>query len=710
MRLTLRTLLAYLDDTLDPVLARQIGEKVAESDTARELMERIKKVTHRRRLTTPEMAGDPVVAVDPNQVADYLDNVIPEDQIGELEKLCLESDVNLAEVAACHQILAVILGEPAQVPPTAYERMYGLVPGTKAASRERAAGRKQGTDFDIVLDGHDDIDSPLLVGVSKTSGWRRWLIPALAAVLLVGLVAVLYIALADRDSSPRGRDYATWQENTPIPQPPRAPVDPSQAVEPLPPTGTGPLWAGWLGTPARAIPDQAGLTLSSVSMTASWMAARPMMPGNWVLIFGHTDESVPAAPPPAPPAKPETTAQPSPKQPSDAQIRVGVHSSQSTRDSLLFRRAGAEEFRLVRPGLAIQTNEQLLTLPGYRSEFLLDNQMRIELVGNLPLTTPNYHLEALATLHGSAEADLDLTLLRGRAVITNKPGGNALVRLRFVDQVWDVRLLQPKSEIGIEIASRIPPGEASWSPHYRFNLYTRGGDVDIKRGLVTYRIQGSKLVPWDNSGAAPPDAQIPQPEAPNWMTRKTPLPDDVRAALVRYATRLGDKLKMGGSYVNWIKVACQESLEESKPWERALGVFCLGSVDHIEALIKELDSEPRAEIRVRALDALNHWIGREPDQDKPLRTALEKRGFSSPDAEMFLRVLKGFKAVDRSVIEMLVANLSSQRLSIRELSYFSLHVVLQLQADKLAGFDPAGPIESREAAVRAIRARVLGKS
>ena len=32
MRLTLRTLLAYLDDTLDPSEARMIGEKVAESE------------------------------------------------------------------------------------------------------------------------------------------------------------------------------------------------------------------------------------------------------------------------------------------------------------------------------------------------------------------------------------------------------------------------------------------------------------------------------------------------------------------------------------------------------------------------------------------------------------------------------------------------------------------------------------------------------
>src|ERR1700722_5212411 len=72
MRLTLRTLLAYLDDTLEPSQAKLIGQKVAESDTAQELIARIKEVTRRRRLTTPSNSG-PGAKVDPNSIAEYLD-------------------------------------------------------------------------------------------------------------------------------------------------------------------------------------------------------------------------------------------------------------------------------------------------------------------------------------------------------------------------------------------------------------------------------------------------------------------------------------------------------------------------------------------------------------------------------------------------------------------------------------------------------------
>lgn len=53
LRLTLRTLLAYLDDTLEPSQAKLIGQKIAESEQAQELIERIKTVTRRRRITTP---------------------------------------------------------------------------------------------------------------------------------------------------------------------------------------------------------------------------------------------------------------------------------------------------------------------------------------------------------------------------------------------------------------------------------------------------------------------------------------------------------------------------------------------------------------------------------------------------------------------------------------------------------------------------------
>ena len=54
MRLTLRTLLAWLDDTLPPTQVREIGRQVSESTYAQELVERIHRVTRQRQLDGSE--------------------------------------------------------------------------------------------------------------------------------------------------------------------------------------------------------------------------------------------------------------------------------------------------------------------------------------------------------------------------------------------------------------------------------------------------------------------------------------------------------------------------------------------------------------------------------------------------------------------------------------------------------------------------------
>src|SRR5438105_3599476 len=137
MRLTLRTLLAYLDDTLEPAQTKMIGQKVAESDTAQELIARIKLVTRRRRLTTPPTSGAGA-DLDANTIAEYLDNVLPGERLAEVEETCLNSDFHLAETAACHQILTLVLGEPLLVPPVARQRMYRLIQGREAIRNRRA--------------------------------------------------------------------------------------------------------------------------------------------------------------------------------------------------------------------------------------------------------------------------------------------------------------------------------------------------------------------------------------------------------------------------------------------------------------------------------------------------------------------------------------------------------------------------------------------
>jgi|GEM_PF-1213093 len=131
MRLTLRTLLAYMDDILDPADHEQLSQKIETSDFATELIHRSRDTVRRLRLGAPDLLESQQVMedsswADPNVVSEYLDNTLAAEEVAEYERVCLESDLNLAEVASCHHILTMVLGEPAEVDQTVRQHLYGL--------------------------------------------------------------------------------------------------------------------------------------------------------------------------------------------------------------------------------------------------------------------------------------------------------------------------------------------------------------------------------------------------------------------------------------------------------------------------------------------------------------------------------------------------------------------------------------------------------
>ncbi|MDA1180657.1 MAG: hypothetical protein O2931_17910 [Planctomycetota bacterium] len=124
MRLTLRTLLAYLDGVLETEDAQDLQRKIDGSPLAQGLIQRIEDTL--RRSPPTEVSPDAVGEEDANLVAEYLDSTLRPDLEPEFEHNCLEVDVRLEEIAACHQILSMVVRERTPVSETLRERIHGL--------------------------------------------------------------------------------------------------------------------------------------------------------------------------------------------------------------------------------------------------------------------------------------------------------------------------------------------------------------------------------------------------------------------------------------------------------------------------------------------------------------------------------------------------------------------------------------------------------
>ncbi|QDV71173.1 hypothetical protein Poly24_49070 [Rosistilla carotiformis] len=132
MRLTVRTLLAYLDHVLPEEANEALSAKLRDSPYATQLADKIKASIQRTDLGTPAVGAVHPIE-DANTIAEYLDNVLPGERIPEVERVLLESDVHMSEAAACHQILTLVLSRPALVPHGLRDRIYQLSQGLAAA-------------------------------------------------------------------------------------------------------------------------------------------------------------------------------------------------------------------------------------------------------------------------------------------------------------------------------------------------------------------------------------------------------------------------------------------------------------------------------------------------------------------------------------------------------------------------------------------------
>jgi hypothetical protein len=228
MRLTLRTLLAWKDGLLPPDEARELGAKVEASVAARHLAERIKNAVARGPL--------PAVDTDPNTVAEYLDNCLAAEVLVPFERGCLESEARLAEVAACHQLLAEFIQAQGAAQTQAggqTERVAPLEPAAEPATWTAPPAPSSPDSSRTVTVPAEPISRP---AARKPATKAAWLSLLAALVLLTTLVGVLGWSLT---RSPSNRRVAAPDVGAPVVNA-VAVVDPAPRGAATPPPVTPP--------------------------------------------------------------------------------------------------------------------------------------------------------------------------------------------------------------------------------------------------------------------------------------------------------------------------------------------------------------------------------------------------------------------------------------------------------------------------------------
>jgi hypothetical protein len=681
VQLTLRTLLAYLDDTLEPAAARELGKKVAESDVARELVERIKKVTRRRRLQTPDAAGADEDISDPNTVAEYLSNTLDPDQVQRFEQACLDSDVYLAEVAACHQILTVVLAEPVRVPPSARERMYKLVPPPGGSRRGRtrpnlpviggaAAERPEA----------EDADAALLLGMTRFgtgSAALRATMTAVGVVIAALLAVAVYMAVPG--APPEAPATAPLEVASAVPTPRPAPPKPPEP-EPKPPEPTPPV------TPMPTPPDKG-------------------------------KEPDKAKEPVVAPARADRLA-------------VGKATQANT---LLVTRPDADaKWTRLDPGgdAVVSSNDEVLALPGYKAEVKLDAGVNVVLWGNLPDQMPVRVLESRVRFHaptakadgGGFEHDADLTLLAGRVYLTPTKAGER-VRVRAAGEVYDF-VLPERSEVAVELTVAYEPGAmflraAGPPPRPELKVAVVRGSAAVAvpaRGVSHAKVDAPGVVTWDSRGAGRPSAPAPADKA-NLNFDKFPLlPSEQAKAVQKALSEVTGRFAEGNRVLLLMTELVTQPPALGQYFQGVIGLYGLAALaataDDLKPVVDVLTDETRGPQRVAAATALAAWLPRAADNTAALGVVLDMKIPGEGVADAVLRLLRGAvnpAAPEPADLDRLVDQLSHPSVAVRELALWNLVTIADPAAARVTGLTidvGAATGMAHERFVRAWRARV----
>jgi hypothetical protein len=375
---------------------------------------------------------------------------------------------------------------------------------------------------------------------------------------------------------------------------------------------------------------------------------------------------------------------------------------------LLHRHNDPYPWGQLRPDNRVYTSNYLVSLPGYRSKVYLDSGVQLTLWGNVPeFSSFPPVLESTVMLNVPATGiDLDFILDHGRVHLANyKPTGDAHVRARFHNEIWDLTLPDSQTAVVLESWGSYPrdipfskqPGRKG--PMACVGLFVQGR-AHLKTRQRSFDLNNLSQLVWTN---ASPELDGPEtlPQLPEWWTSRI-APDKDKPQVVDAMIALEDYAATFAKTDTAVDAILTQVKESPNPSMKTLGILFLGALDQVLHLTDALENRQYPEVRGAAAFALRHWMSRSADHDLELYRLLhERKGYLREKAEIIMHLLHSVSEADAAkpeTYQKLVGYLDHENLAIRDLAFWHLTLLVP-EGAKSINYDPAADSEKRKQGV-----------
>ena len=691
MRLTLRTMLAYLDEVLDSDDTHEIGQKIEGSRFATDLAHRTRGCVRRLKLPAPEL-NETAGGRDTNTVSEYLDSTLPDDHVSDFEKVCLDSDVHLAEAASCHQILTLVLGEPAQVSVATRDRMYRV--GRRQIEEDPSLGTGLQAETGLAEFSAGTAEVNAAVEQSKRSrpeipdylrdepkrSWGPAVVVFLLAVVLTlgglamfGMLDPALVAFTggefregsieqDREGA---AEFTSAQSQFVEPLPEEFQIAEEQVQHPSENlVEDSPLFAE--GQQLLEEDQQSGRTENPPASDVVSQSSESSVADSAILSSDQSETATVNEDTTSEVAQPSTIEQVNLIEPLQSEPQsvepIDMGRYVSDREVLVHFNAETKNWYRFGPRAPLHSGDRLMSLPKYRPQIMLSAGLRVSLIGG-----------TLVQLHAQDPRQPKIKIHFGRVLLKPVSGAEAPLVLDLPNRELRVEFRDAESELAVEVRRFHTPGTDSCATaaHDEVRIIPTSGAIQLTGAEQPPRtIMAGQTIQFYNEAAGQVDSIE---KFPNWLNGHDIAEIDRRAAVA-----LEQDIVLNRPLILTL-LEKNEASEERRKDVRALATECLIHLGEFEPAIKAFRDVTQKPWWESLFKSLQFALARDRDFAQEVASAFEKH--RGEDAGALLKLLDGYDApeLEQQGARQLVAYLNHDEMDYRVLALENLKRIMEVK-------------------------------